>query len=120
MHLHQYKQFKATMCWQIIGVISVSSLILAMVVNCSGGKREREHAGRQPSSDVPRSPRNEDRRMQKSGDFDHKTQKSATPPVNAVSTRRDKLTSRSIMPDDGYEACPDLNSKQLAKIAAET
>ncbi|RCN32192.1 hypothetical protein ANCCAN_22005 [Ancylostoma caninum] len=106
------------MYWVILETICTLALIFISVIKCSDGKKgeERRSAGGPPTpSEGPKSAkieRSEDHRTQKSNDL--------KPPAPADKAAKSNIISKSNMPDDGYEACPDLNSKQLAKIAAET
>ncbi|KAK6745044.1 hypothetical protein RB195_011635 [Necator americanus] len=82
------------------------------IVKCSDGKKDRQTGG--GSDAVKNSSNDPQERTKKSQES-----KPVAPPVNQQQQVKSKMGTTG-QPDDGYEACPDLNSKQLAKIAAET
>ncbi|KAL6728431.1 hypothetical protein Aduo_010205 [Ancylostoma duodenale] len=106
------------MYWAILETICTFSLIFISVIKCSDGKKGEERRSAGGTSTPSEGPKSAE--IERSGD--HRTQKStdSKPPAQADKGPKSNIISKSNMPDDGYEACPDLNSKQLAKIAAET
>ncbi|EYC28002.1 hypothetical protein Y032_0008g283 [Ancylostoma ceylanicum] len=108
------------MYWVILETICAFSLVFISVIKCSDGKKgeERRSAGGPPQSEGQKSAkieRSDDHKPQKSTDS-----KPNPPPADKGAPTKSNIISKSNMPDDGYEACPDLNSKQLRQIAAET